>query len=204
MADLVRPLDPALVYFLEPDPDTAFRRICETRGMAWTLQHITACDGSPWARARGVRGMDGLVAYWREHAAVSDAGAARSGLRTLTGESRIGDWPARRRRIAEFLGLTWPPSAGLVEPDLARFAGRYRSATGREASLFVRDGGLVLDGLLWRGNRLLPRASGVFDAESWPFRLTFEADPDGAVARFHFDGPGLPGGRLSGVYDKLA
>ena len=172
--------------------------------MAWTLQQITACDGSAWARARRVSGLDGLLAYWREHATVSDAAAARSGLRTLTVDRRVGDWPARRRRIAEFVGLTWPPSAAPIETDLVRFVGRYRSEAGREACLSLRDGVLVVERLLWLGNRLLPRAPDIFGAESWPFRLTFEAAPSGAVVRFRLAGPDLPWSRPAGVYEKLA
>ena len=56
IADIIRPLDPALVYFHEPDAATAFRAICDKRGMAWTVQHIVGFDGSPWARTRGASG----------------------------------------------------------------------------------------------------------------------------------------------------
>ena len=202
-ADTIRPLDPALVYFREPRPDTALRRICEARGMAWTLMHIGACDGATWARARGVSGMDGLLAYWRDHAGVCETAVARTGLRALTVEPPAGDWPARCRLIAEFLGLAWRLGAAPIVTDLVGLVGRYRGQAGREARLSVRDGGLVMDGLLWGGLRLLPRAPNVFDAESWPFRLTFESDAGGAAARFRLDGPGLPSSRLAGVYDKL-
>jgi thymidylate kinase len=204
VADLVRPLDPALVYFLEADSDTAFRRICERRGMAWTLHHIAVSDGMAWARARALRGFDGLLAYWREHARVCDAAVSCSRLRTLTVRSPIGAWAARRHPIAQFLGLPWPPSAAPSEIDLARFVGLYRSETGRQGRLSVRDDALVIEGLLWWRSRLLPRALDVFDTESWPFRLTFEADTTGVVSRFRLDGPDLTGSRLSGAYDKLA
>jgi len=39
--------------------------------------------------------------------------------------------------------------------------------------------------------------------ESWPLRLTFEADPSGAVARFRLDGPDVAQSWLAGVYEKL-
>lgn len=201
VADLVRPLDPALVYFAEPDPEPAFRRICEARGMAWTLLHITANDGAAWARARGASGFDGLLAYWREHTALCDAAVGRARLRALTLE-RTADWPARRRAIAEFVGLTWAPSTPASDADLTRYVGRYRSESGRSIELSLRDGMLVAERLLWWGNRLLSRAPGVFEAESWPLTLTFEADPSRAVARFRLDGPDLPGIRHRGVYEK--
>ena len=202
IADIIRPLDPALVYFRAPDPATAFRAICDKRGMAWTLQHIGGFDGSAWARTRGASGMDGVLAYWREHAALCDAAAADAGLRTVTVGPEVGDWPSRRRHIATFLGLTAPASAAVVVPDLARFVGSYRNERGRHARLSIHDGGLAIDGLLWHRNRLVPRAPSLFEAESWPFRLTFEADPSGGVARVHLEGPDLPYTRLAGVYEK--
>lgn len=61
----------------------------------------------------------------------------------------------------------------------------------------------MLDRLLWRENRLLPRASEVFEAEGWPFTFTFETDPRGTTRCFRLDGPALAWGRLSGVYEKL-
>lgn len=204
VADLVRPLDPALVHFVEPDPDAAFRRTCDARGMAWTLHHLAAFEGSEWARAQRRGGMDGLLAYWREHEAICVAAVPRVGLRTLRVGPDTGDWAARRRRIAEFLGLAWPPAAPLVVSDLAPFVGSYRREAGREARLSMREGVLALDGLLWSATRLLPRAARVFDTESWPFRLTFDVDADGGVPRFRLEGPDLPMARLVGLYERSA
>lgn len=62
IADIIRPLDPALVYFRAADPAAAFRAICDKRGMAWTLQHVGGFDGSAWARTRGASGMNGVLA----------------------------------------------------------------------------------------------------------------------------------------------
>jgi hypothetical protein len=202
IADIIRPLDPALVYFHARDPINAFRTICDKRGMAWTLQHIGAFDGSAWARMRGESGMGGVLAYWREHAAICDAVATGAGLRTLIVGPEVGDWPSRRRHIAAFLGLTAPASAAVVVPDLARFVGTYRDARGRQARVSIHDGELAIDGLFWHRKRLLPRSPSIFEAESWPIRLTFEGDPSGGVARFHLEGPDLPQTRLAGVYEK--
>jgi hypothetical protein len=106
---IIRPLDPALVYFRAPDPATVFRAICDKRGMAWTLQHIGGFDGSPWARTRGASGMDGALAYWREHAALCDAAAADAGLRTVTVGPEVGDWavaPTAHRGVPRADGPT--------------------------------------------------------------------------------------------------
>lgn len=204
VADLVRPLDPALVSFVAAEAGAAFRTTCETRGMSWTLLHMAGTEGMTWARERSLRGMDALLAYWREHARVCGAAVPRARLRTLTVEPHVADWSARRRLVAEFVGLPWPTDAAPEVTDLERFAGRYRSDSGRETRLAVRDDTLVMDGLLWPGNRLLPRAPRAFDAEAWPFRLTFETEARGDLVRFRLDGPNLAWGRFAGVYEKLA
>jgi adenylylsulfate kinase-like enzyme len=203
IADIIRPLDPALVYFHARDPISAFRAICDERGMAWTLQHIGAFDGSAWARMRGESGMGGVLAYWREHAAICDAVATGAGLRTLIVGPEVSDWPSRRRHIAAFLGLMAEASPAVVVPDLARFVGTYRDARGRKALLSIHDSDLAVEGLLWHRTRLVPRSPSIFEAESLPFRLTFEDDPSGGVARLHLEGPDLPHTRLAGVYEKL-
>ena len=88
-------------------------------------------------------------------------------------------------------------------PDLARFVGTYGDARGRKALLSIHDGELAVEGLLWHRTRLVPRAPSIFEAESLPFRLTFEDDPSGGVARFRLEGPDLPHTQLAGVYEKL-
>jgi hypothetical protein len=96
-----------------------------------------------------------------------------------------------------------PASPAVVVPDLARFVGTYRDSRGRKALLLIHDSDLAVEGLLWHRTRLVPRAPSIFEAESLPFRLTFEDDPTGGVARFHLAGPDLPHTRLAGVYEKL-
>jgi hypothetical protein len=135
---------------------------------------------------------------------VCGAAVQRLPLRALTVESGVQDWSVRRRLIAGFLGLPWPPSAAPSGIDLTRFVGEYRGESGRAARLSVRAEALVVEGLLGWAGRLLPRAVDAFDAESWPFRLTFETDASGAVRRFRVAGPDLAGRRLAGVYEKHA
>ena len=203
VADLVRPLDPALVYFAEGDPDAAFRTISERRGMAWTLHHVAASDGMAWAKARALSGFDGLLAYWREHARICDTAVTRLGMRTLSVAPEVRDWPTRRRHIAEFLGLSWPPTPVVAVTALSRYLGHYRSATGHQVRVSSSGDDLVMEGLLWWRNRLLPRAPHVFAAESWPYTLSFEADASGDIRAFRLDGPALAGRRLAGLYEKL-
>jgi hypothetical protein len=99
---------------------------------------------------------------------------------------------------------------------LRRFVGRYRggSTPARQCSVALREDRLVLDGLLWPDNPLLPTAPDVFDVESWPFELHFEADHQGVIRAMRVVGPAggqprrprppaLTWGRVEGVFERM-
>ena len=79
--------------------------------------------------------------------------------------------------ILERLELSLVPDEPVTERDLRRCVGTYRDGNEgtRECSVELRHGGLVLHGVLWPHNRLLPKAPGVFVIafKSAPPRLCF-------------------------------
>src|SRR5207245_9661338 len=87
--------------------------------------------------------------------------------------------------------------------EIARVAGRYGDGQ-REVTVEWVDGRLVLRGILWSGNALLPIARNVFDVESWPLRVMFDADATGRIRAFHCTGPRLSWGGPSGVFGRIA
>jgi hypothetical protein len=193
---IIRPLAPRLVYLAAPDPEAAYRDIIERRGgpalVARLLPAYDNGDAGAFFRERGLRGYEGLVAYWREHAAVCERAIAALGLPTLIVDPRDADWPGRRASIARFLGFKPSPEPSPPITDLARWTGRYRvdfKGGTRECVVRVADGRLVVDGLLWPGNRLLPAHGNVFEAEAWPFELVFDVEAAGGVGRLTLRGP---------------
>jgi len=87
--------------------------------------------------------------------------------------------------------------------EIARVAGRYGDGQ-REVTVEVVDGRLVLRGILWSGNALLPIARNVFDVESWPLRVMFDADATGRIRAFRCTGPRLSWGGPSSVFGRIA
>jgi hypothetical protein len=203
LAEAVAPLAPSLVYLARPDPEAAFRAIGERRGLAWLLHHVQASTGFAFTRARGLTGLDGLLAYWRAHAELCGAIVERLDLPTLVLESGPDGWAERRRRICDFVGVPFDDEPTADAAEMARVSGRYGDGT-REATVEVVDGRLVLRGILWFTNGLLPVARGVFDVESWPLRLVFEADAAGPARAFRCSGPRLAWGGPSGLFARLA
>jgi hypothetical protein len=190
VADVVRPLAPRLVYLAAPDPEAAYRAIITRRGGPALVDSMLPAyetgEAGAFFRARGLHGFAGLLAYWREHNAVCERAIATLGLQTLIVDPRDGDWVQRRATIARFLGFTPVPEEPPAPAALRRYVGRYRvtwKGDVRECSVRMADGHLALDGLLWPDNRLLWRGADVFDAESWPLEVVFDAPADGGEGR---------------------
>jgi hypothetical protein len=194
--------NPVLIYLSQPEPELGMRRLFDRRGMSWALAHAGRSDASNFCRNRHVSGIDGLLQYWREHNTISEAVVREAAMPTLFLDPRDGDWDQRRTAIARFLGLT----ADVAEPrldeaDLNGLVGEYRAA-GRRFTIGLQGAVLVLDGLLWPGNRLVPLAPRVFEAESWPLVLRF-TEVDGEIRAVQIEGPLVAGRHLAGNYERV-
>jgi hypothetical protein len=178
------------------------REILAQRGPALEVQTRCAFDESPYAAARGVSGVEGWLGYWREHAGIADDVLARSPLDIL---HVAGDRAAARRILLDRLGLSLVEAPAPSGAALRRVVGTYRGggAASRQCAVALGGAGLVLDGLLWPSDPLLPLPSGGFEIESWPFELDFEEDGTGAVCAMRVTGPPLGWGRVDGVYERL-
>ena len=80
----------------------------------------------------------------------------------------------------------------LAPGELGRWVGRYRvvwKGEVRESTVSVKDGHLIIDGLLWPGNSLRWKGDNVFDAESWPLEVVFESVAEDGVGRLSVRGP---------------
>jgi hypothetical protein len=203
LVEAVSPLSPTLVYLARRDPGAAFRALGESRGLAWLLPHVANCAGYTFVQARGLFGLDGLLAYWRAHADLCGAIIDRLDVPKLVLDVDTGDWPERRRRICAFVDVPFENQTSPGTADLARMAGRYRNGP-REVTIEVVDGGLRVRLGLWRTNALLPVRRNVFDVESWPMRVSFDDEVMGHVRAFHLSSPRLAWGGPSGVFERIA
>jgi hypothetical protein len=180
IADTIRGCSPRLIYLRVPDPEAAYRAILARRGADALRQVLPGYTGLPFAERTGLTGLDLLLAYWRAHHALLERAVPVLGLPTLVVDEGRGDWTVWRREIAAFLDLAPVPDPEPPATDLERRIGRYRvrvqwNGDVRECSVALVGGRLVLDGLLWPDNPLLWKAGDVFDAESWPYEVVFEA-----------------------------
>jgi hypothetical protein len=195
-AGAVAPLRPKLIHLSHPDPARAWHTVAVRRGTDWAAKAVSRSADWPYLRARGVAGLDGVFAYWRAHGALCDGIVSRLPMETIVVNVTTGNWAERRQHLCKVLGIPadTPPRAHPAE--LATLTGRYRDGE-HEVSISFEDGRLVLRGVLWPSNALLPVARNVFDVEAWPLRVS--VDDDGL--RWH--GPRLWWGGPTGAYARV-
>jgi thymidylate kinase len=178
----VRPLAPRLVYLRQDDVDATLASATDARANGHREMYVERAEGSPYGRRRGLRGFDGLIAYWEAYRALTDELFARSALERLALASAIG-WPARRRTLLEFLDL---PDAQPPPGDVGRFVGWYDGTEVRleQEDLYAYD---LPD--RWHRLRLVPLGGRAFEVESLPHRVVFEEDAVGRVTGLRVTGP---------------
>jgi hypothetical protein len=196
IAGTVASLDPTLIYLSHVDPAQAWRAIAVRRGAEFAAGAVRRSEEWPYVQTRGIASLDGMLAYWQAHGALCDKIVSWLPMHTTVIDVATGDWTERRALICERLGV---PADDPPAPDprlLARFTGTYRDGS-REIVVALTDERLVLRGVLWPTNTLLPVTSDTFDVEAWPFQVRF----DGDTLSWH--GPRLWWGGPSGVFRRV-
>jgi len=138
-----------------------------------------------------------VLAYWRAHAALCDSIVSWLPMEVHVLDVSIGSWAERRAELCTLLGIPCTEPEAPDPATLGALAGSYRDGD-REITITLEDGGLILRGVLWASNRLIPVAPGVFDVEAWPFQVRFG---EGTLC---WSGPRLWWGGPGGVYERVA
>ena len=190
--DALAPLDTRLVYLRQRDVAATMRHVLAVRGAGWAERTIRKAADSPYGRARGLAGFDGLTRYWSDYQALADRLFDHVRLPKLAVDVEVGGWAGTGDAVAAFLELPPARAAEASEPGhLERFAGAYRAPDGSVAHVALADGGLIVRGLrqVWTGQRLIPVGDDTFEVLSLPFTVRFEDD------MMRVEGPALFGGR---------
>jgi thymidylate kinase len=201
-ATTVAALRPRLVHLFHSDPERAWRAVAAKRGAAYVAGTVERSAEWPFIQSRGLAGLDGVLAYWRAHAALCDAMVSWLPMETFVVDVTAGGWSERREQLCKLLGI---PADEPPPPDpasLAPLAGRYRSGD-QEITIDLEEGRLVLRGVLWPSNALLPVTPTVFDVEAWPLRVSFDEARDGGPRALRWHGSRMWWGGPTGVYARV-
>ena len=89
---VIRPLRPLLIYFRQNDVESAIRLVSTQRGERWVNYQVNWKLESPYAKRRGLAGLDGLIALYQEYRAVTDQLFAELDIPKISIENSRQEW----------------------------------------------------------------------------------------------------------------
>ncbi len=104
LAEIIRPLQPLLVYYHQTDVDRAIRLTAAERGeelgvryqVDWKLKYAYAVD-------QNLAGLDGLSSLYVDYRALTDSLFAQLTIDKIAIENSARDWPAYYARVEDAL-----------------------------------------------------------------------------------------------------
>lgn len=91
---VIKPLSPLLIYFHQGDIDSAIRLVSTQRGETWVNYQVKWKLESPYAKRRGLAGLDGLIALYREYRGLTDRLFADLDIPKISIENSRQEWAA--------------------------------------------------------------------------------------------------------------
>jgi thymidylate kinase len=110
----IQDLKPVLIYFAIDDPKMFAKRTIQLKDEEWQRQGIPgswaqhiydAVDPQPWLTRRGLKGLEGILAFWEEWAQVSDELYARLPFPKIKIRNPHVDWAKAMKQMQDFLSL---------------------------------------------------------------------------------------------------
>jgi thymidylate kinase len=203
---LIEPLNPTLVYLVQEDVEAALERSFADRGQGFRDYVVEFATDTPLAKGRGWQGYEGMVRYWREFVAMTEALFERHRIRKIRIDNSEGRWEDYNRQVLECLSIPLVPEPELSPDEALALVGVYRErGGGREFTVRYEDGGLTVDLFLDARTRLVRRADGTFLTEGWHFEVGFEPGGPGGGAVMTVGGGDVDYLRLVGtVADRVS
>ena len=102
---IVRDLDPILIYFRQNDASTALHRICALRGLEFEQELLANMERFPYLKHRKLTGLKGVTVLWQDIQQLTDVLYLEYDFRKLALETSEGKWAEYRQHILQFLGI---------------------------------------------------------------------------------------------------
>jgi hypothetical protein len=106
---LTQPLHPMLIYCYQDDVSQALDRIGAQRGQGWVDSQVAWKVVSPYARQRGLAGIDGWKQLYQGYRQLTDMCFQTLAIPKIAIETSAGEWSSYQTRIRTFLELPFIP-----------------------------------------------------------------------------------------------
>jgi hypothetical protein len=103
IAEVLRPLNPLIVYLEPPSVRAGLERIASQRPQEWLDFVIRYTTTQAWGQKRGTSGFEGLVRFYETRRDLEKKLFPRLGWRGLWEENAGQDWPRTLGRLRQFM-----------------------------------------------------------------------------------------------------
>ena len=173
----IKPLNPTLIYLVQDDVDKALERNFKRRGDGFRNYVIEYATSTPLAVDSGWAGFAGMLLFWQAFVSLTDELFTRFPGRKLMIDNTAGDWEDYYRKVSNFLSILLIPDQKIIETEVQSLIGVYKSKqSGQEFIVWFDSGKLTINVHSNERTKLVRRSEFTFEAEGWPFEISFECD----------------------------
>lgn len=183
--DVIKCLNPVLIYFYQHDVEEAVKRACRFKGESWTNRVSQAIAGTRFGKSRNLQGYDGMVQYFTARSKLEYSIFSIAGINKLWIENSASDWGAYRTQIFNHLQLDKCPDRK-DEGSLLPFTGTFYNDKLKCTFEFAAENGVLMDKRT--GLAMVLKEEGIFYLPGLPTELIFQKNSLGAIDKMIIGG----------------
>jgi hypothetical protein len=173
----IKPLNPTLIYLVQDDVDKALEQNFKRRGDGFRNYVIKYATSTPLAVYRGWEGLAGMLLFWQAFVSLTDELFTRFPGSKLMIDISAGDWENYYREVLNLLSIPLVPDQKIIDTEVQCLIGIYKSKhSGQEFIVRFDSGKLTINIHSNERTNLVRRSEFTFEAEGWPFEISFEYD----------------------------
>ncbi len=190
--NIIKPLNPILLYFYQHNVNCSIRKVWNRRGPAWKKWFIDSDIQTPYVKSSGLTGEVGVIKLWSDYQSFTNHLFERYQFKKLSIENSDNEWDDYQLRILDFLNLNLITKNNLLTlEEKKRYCGTYKNQEGnQECTVKLFNDNLVCD-LIWPDIRILPLENGTknfFYLESFPIFIHFIENKKGFIKELILSG----------------
>jgi hypothetical protein len=185
--DILKPLNPILIYFYQNDFERAIRAAYQQRKDPWSRRVYDFVSNARFFKNRKLCGLDGYIEYNRVLRNMTDNLYSEYNLKKISIENSAGDWNLYHHIIADFL------SVPLIEPDDIQhndYTGVYKDRESTRTCFIKKNNNeLEIHGYYTIPKYLILRECDNFFVQGKPIELLFRRNKFGLIDAMEIKGP---------------
>ena len=189
--EIIRELNPVVIYFYQKDIANALRNIRARRGDSFETLLVSQISRTPYGKKRKVENFDGVIGFYQDLREITDRLFSTFDFHKIAIESSQGRWKDYNKRITKVLSVGRMDYTSKPLNDFGDFVGRYRELKSSDEFVIATDGKfLYLEDP--SKTRLIHKGNNTFWVQGMCIEFSFKKNRSGAITRIRCNGD-LPG-----------